>query len=175
MSDALQEVVDYALAAKLPVVIEDLDFSANKKLLASMSPARARMLSSLAYAQYRQLTESKCFRMGVALLVFNPAYTSVAGRIKYAVPYGRSVHLAAAGVIARRGQGLTEKLPKAVVGRDLTVFLRKDYLATRALRLGATGGNASRSSRRPSDGTVPSRGRTLMLNSSDEQVCSQLI
>ena len=66
------------------------------------------MLSGLAYAQYQQLMASKCFRFGLELILVNPAYTSVAGRLKYAVPFGRSVHLAAAGVIARRGiYGLT--------------------------------------------------------------------
>ena len=207
LSDALQQVVTYALAQHKPVVMEDLDFSAKKKQLASASPARARMLSGLAYAQYQQLLVSKCFRTGLALLSVNPAYTSVAGRIKYAVPYGRSVHLAAAGVIARRGQGLAEKPPQtasvripvngatkrfplparkegqselgawAAIGRDLTVFLRKDYLATRAARLaGAKGGIAlGLRARRPSDGTVPSRAQTDRLSTSHDQVCSLLI
>ena len=207
MSDALQQVAEYALAERKPLVIEDLDFSAKKKKLASMSPAQARMLSGLAYAQYLQLTESKCFRMGLELLVVNPAYTSVAGRLKYAVPYGRSVHLAAAGVIARRGQGLAEKPPKAesvripangamkrfplparkegmsdlgtwaAIGRGLTAFLRKDYLATRAARpLGAKGRITLGSrAQRPSNGTVPLRCGKLMLSDGDEQVCSQLI
>jgi IS605 OrfB family transposase len=173
LSDALQQVAEYALAEKLPVVVEDLDFSTKKKQLARMSPARARMLSGLAYAQYRQLTASKCFRMGLELKVVNPAYTSVAGRIKYATPFGRSVHLAAAGVIARRGQALTERLPRAksvripvngttknfpvperkagdsdlgawaAIGRELTVFLRKSFLATQAAKLeGAKGRDA---------------------------------
>lgn len=204
MSDALQQVADYALTAKKPVVVEDLDFSAKKKQLASVSPAQARMLSGLAYAQYTQLTVSKCHRMGLALLVVDPAYTSVAGRIKYAVPFGRSVHLAAAGVIARRGQGLAEKPPKAesvripangaikhfplpvrkagtsdlrawvAIGRGLTVFLRKDYLATRPKRpVGAKGGDASGpQARRPRGGTVPPRVTNPLLGASLEQICS---
>ena len=204
MSDALQEIANYALIEKKPVVIEDLDFQGKKKQLATMSPAQARMLSSLAYAQYTQLTVSKCQRMGLELLVVDPAYTSVAGRIKYAVPFGRSVHLAAAGVIARRGQGLAEKPPKAksvripangaikhfplparkegtsdlrtwvAIGRGLTVFLRKDYLATRPKKaVGAKGGDALGSrARRPRCGTVPHRVANLMLPTSYEQICS---
>lgn len=227
MSDALQQVVQYALDQKKPIVIEELDFSGKKKQLASMSAGRARMLSGLAYAQYQQLMASKCFRLGVELLVVNPAYTSVIGRVKYAVPYGRSVHLAAAGVIARRGQGLAEKPPGqgsvripvrgttkcfplpvrkegvsnsgawVAIGRDLTVFLRKDYLsgfwlkpsdcemsshkvrftATRGKRhAGAKGRIASGAAgpRRPSDGTVPSRARINMLDS-NEQICQASI
>jgi IS605 OrfB family transposase len=204
MSDALQQIANYALLEKKPVVIEDLDFQGKKKQLATMSPAQARMLSGLAYAQYTQLTVSKCHRMGLELLVVDPAYTSVAGRIKYAVPSGRSVHLAAAGVIARRGQGLTEKPPKAksvripangaikhfplparkagtsdlrtwvAIGRGLTVFLRKDYLATRPKKpVGAKGGDALGSrARRPRGGTVPPRVTNPMLSESYEQICS---
>lgn len=207
MSDALQQVVQHALTQRKPIVIEDLDFRGKKKQLASMSAGRAKMLSGLAYAQYQQLMASKCFRFGVELLVVNPAHTSVIGRVKYAVPYGRSVHLAAAGVIARRGQGLAEKPPGqgsvripvrgatkrfplparkegmsnlgawAEIGRDLTVFLRKDYLATRGNRLaGAKGRIASGAcgSRRPSDGTVPSRVMINMLDT-NEQVCQASI
>lgn len=40
-----------------------------------------------------------------------PAYTSTIGAVKYAARRGWSVHAAAAGVIARRGQQLTERLP----------------------------------------------------------------
>lgn len=160
LQDALQEIVLYAKACQKPLVMEDLDFQAKKQQMGRMSKAKRRMLSGLSYAQYPQFTAAKCFRLGVQLLVVNPAYTSVIGRIKYAVPYGRSVHLAAAGVIARRGQGLSERLPCATsvrieaqgaisafllpvrtgkkrtvagwasVHRSLTDFLRKSYLAT---------------------------------------------
>lgn len=206
LSDALQKVVLHAKEQRMPVVIEDLDFKKKKKQLGKMTAAQARALSGLAYAQYQQLMASKCFRFGVELLKVNPAYTSVAGRLKYAVPYGRSVHLAAAGVIARRGQGLTEKPPSAesvripvrgatqrfplparkegvndagawkAIGRDLKVFLRKDYLATRNARTaGAKGRIASGfRARRPSDGTVPARTQ-IMRSLEHEQVCGCLI
>lgn len=173
------------------------------------------------------ITKDRLLRFGIELLAVNPVYTSVIGRMKYAVPYGRSVHLAAAGVIARRGQGLTEKPPGqgsvripvrgttkrfplparkdgvsnssawVAIGRDLTVFLRKDYLSGSGLkpsdcemsshkvrvaatrdqrRAGAKGRIASGAcgSRRPSDGTVPSRARLNMLDS-NEKVCQASI
>jgi IS605 OrfB family transposase len=162
LSDALEEVIDWALAAKKPVVIEDLDFGAKKKRLGQMSAAQARALSGLAYAKYLQLIASKCYRRGVALIKINPAFTSVAGRLKYAQPLGLSVHQAAAGVIARRGQGFIEKLPRRSsirihahgttsdfppparksgasrgvawqrLSTALRAFLRKKYLATRS-------------------------------------------
>lgn len=118
LSDALEQVLAQALRAKKPIVIEDLDFEKKKKQMAQMSAAQARALSGLAYAAYQQLMASKCHRRGVQLLKVNPAHTSVMGRLKYAHPLGLSVHQAAAGVIARRGQGLVEKPPRA---RELTL------------------------------------------------------
>ena len=71
------------------------------------------MLSGLAVAKYLALAEAKCARAGVQFKKVNPAYTSVAGRVKYAVRQGRTVHEAAAGVIGRVGQGYRESLPRS--------------------------------------------------------------
>lgn len=109
---ALHEVLKLALEKKLPIVAEELDFQRKKKDMSAMSAVRSRKLSSLAYSQYGQLLHSKCARMGVELIRVNPAYTSVQGRVKYAANRGMSVHSAAAGVIARRGMGLKERLPQ---------------------------------------------------------------
>ena len=74
---------------------------------------KARMSSGLAYSQYKQLAEAKASRKWIELKIVDPAYTSVAGSVKYAVRLGSTVHQAAAGVIARRAQGYLEKLPRA--------------------------------------------------------------
>jgi hypothetical protein len=68
------------------------------------------MLSGLLYAKYRQLLEAKCFRAGAEPILIDPAYTSTIGAMKYAARRGWRVHAAAAGVIARRRQKLTERL-----------------------------------------------------------------
>ncbi|MGF6757356.1 IS200/IS605 family accessory protein TnpB-related protein [Paraburkholderia sp. GAS42] len=112
LSDALTAAVEWAKESRKPVVAEDLDFAAKKKAISQLSPKGARMLSGLLYAKYRQLLEAKCFRAGVELIRINPAYTSTIGAVKYASRRGWSVHAAAAGVIARRGQKLTECLPR---------------------------------------------------------------
>jgi hypothetical protein len=70
------------------------------------------MLSGLIYAKYRKLLEAKCVRAGVELIRIDPVYTSTIGAAKYASRRGWSVHAAAAGVIARRGQKLSERLPR---------------------------------------------------------------
>ncbi|WP_232072279.1 transposase [Paraburkholderia pallida] len=113
LSDALTEVVRWARRARKPVVAEDLDFTAKKKAVAHLSPKGARALSGLLYAKCRQLLEAKCFRAGVELIRIDPAYTSTIGAVKYASRRGWRVHAAAAGVIAQRGQTLTERLPRA--------------------------------------------------------------
>ncbi|QQX88473.1 IS200/IS605 family accessory protein TnpB-related protein [Cupriavidus necator] len=112
LSDALEGVVEHALQAGKPIAAEDLDFTDKKKDMSTMSPAQARALSGLSYAKYQQLLASKCHRRGVELIKVNPAYTSLAGQIKYAKPRGLSVHKAAAGVIARRSQGYKECIPR---------------------------------------------------------------
>jgi IS605 OrfB family transposase len=111
LSCALDKVVNYALMHKLPIAAEELDFSAKKSNMTRKSKKHRVMLSSLMYSKYQELLASKCARAGVELIKVNPAYTSVIGRIKYTLPYGQSVHLAASGVIARRAQGYREKVP----------------------------------------------------------------
>ena len=62
---------------------------------------------------YGRLQPAKAARQGIELQFVDPAYTSVGGSVKYAVRQGRTVHQAAAGVIARRAEGYSEKLPKS--------------------------------------------------------------
>ena len=64
-----------------------------------------------AYSKFTQLIETRCIRQGVELNKVDAAYTSVIGITKYMALYGLNSGCAAALVIARRGQGRTEKLP----------------------------------------------------------------
>ena len=59
----------------------------------------------------KDLVERKAAKYNVAVGFVNPAYTSQIGKVKYMRHYGMSIHESAALVIARRGMGLTEKLP----------------------------------------------------------------
>ena len=112
LSQALDQVFDIAKKFSCPVGMEDLDFAAKKRELSKLGVKHARMLSGLAYSKYQSLARSKASRLGIELIFVDPAYTSVAGSVKYCVRLGRTVHQAAAGVIARRSQGFTEKVPK---------------------------------------------------------------
>jgi len=80
---------------------------------------------------YRQLTESlvrRALRAGLVVKRVNPAYTSWIGQLKYAGQYGVSRHVAAAYVIARRGLGLEERIPKPILAQfpALVEVLQRD-------------------------------------------------
>ena len=111
---AVSEVARIALEYNVPVVIEDLDFAQKKASMKEKGAKYARMLSNMAYSQFTQMIESKCLKSGIELIKIHPAYTSVIGVTKYMAVYGLNSGCAAALVIARRGQGRTEKLPTAL-------------------------------------------------------------
>ncbi len=50
--------------------------------------------------------------LGVQLIKVNPAYTSIVGKLKYSPMLGIDKDVASAYVIARRGLGFEERLPK---------------------------------------------------------------
>jgi IS605 OrfB family transposase len=109
---AVAQIVRIAESFQVPVVIEDLDFQQKKASLKEKGKKYARMLSNMAYSRFTQMIETRCGITGVELIFVEPAYTSVIGVTKYMALYGLNSGCAAALVIARRGQGRTEKLPK---------------------------------------------------------------
>jgi IS605 OrfB family transposase len=111
LGKAIASIVRIAQQHQVPIAIEDLDFTQKKAALKERSTKYARMLSNFAYSKFTQLIETRCCRQGVELNRVNPAYTSVIGITKYMALYGLNSGCAAALVIARRGQGRTEKLP----------------------------------------------------------------
>jgi IS605 OrfB family transposase len=110
MGDAVREIVGLAVERGLPVVIEDLDFGQKKTELRELGKARrARMLSGLSVAMFRQMLVTRAHRHGVRVIVVNPRFTSFLGRLRYERRLGISVHHAAAIEIARRGMGCSVK------------------------------------------------------------------
>ena len=89
------------------LVLEDLKFN-NKK------PARSkkfnRMRHNFIYAQLLQAIERRALKDEVEIKKINPAFTSIAGILKYQDMYSLNRHTAAALVIARRGMGIMEKI-----------------------------------------------------------------
>ena len=126
---AAVEIVEQARVSGKPVVIEDLDFRIKKQGLQKGRAGDAKLnkvVSALVYRKFRATLETRAFKEGVEVIVVNPAFTSFIGKLKYLNQTENSVHKAAGLVIARRGMGLKDHLPrKSVVPvmRRLCTFL----------------------------------------------------
>lgn len=111
LSLVVKQVVEIALQYAVPIVVEQLDFTSKKRHLREKSNRYARMLSGFAYNKFDQLLTSRCERLGVQLLHKIAAWSSLIGLVKYMRKYGMNSASAAALVLARRGQGFSERLP----------------------------------------------------------------
>lgn len=109
---AAAEIVELAAQLGVPIAAEKLDFRRKRaELEVLVGKKRARMLSTFAYSSFGEALARACVRRSVRLILVNPAYTSLIGRVKFAPRYGSSVHAAAALAIARRAMALSERLP----------------------------------------------------------------
>ncbi|ACD65987.1 transposase [Sulfurihydrogenibium sp. YO3AOP1] len=71
-----------------------------------------RRLQKWSYKRLLEKIEVLARRSGIEIIKVNPAYTSVIGKLKYSPQYNIDKDIAGAYVIARRGLGFKEKLPK---------------------------------------------------------------
>ncbi|MEW5934027.1 MAG: IS200/IS605 family accessory protein TnpB-related protein [Bacillota bacterium] len=110
LAEAVADVVAWAKAEGVPVVVEKLDFEKKKARLREMGARYARKLSGFAYSKFHALLLSRAAREGVEVIFVNAALTSVIGQMKFAPGYGLSPHAAAAVAIARRGLRFGERL-----------------------------------------------------------------
>jgi IS605 OrfB family transposase len=108
---------------------EDLKFIQDKQVNSKFR----RMSHSFCYNKLLTIIERLCFRYGVEFIKVKPVFTSIVGGLKYQQRHRISVHQAAALVIARRGQGFTEKVPeklvKLITKKQKTAFLEKNEWA----------------------------------------------
>jgi IS605 OrfB family transposase len=110
MAKAVLEVVRIAGLAGKPIAIEDLDFAKKKAELRELGcPRRARMLSGLAFSQFKHMLVTRAARNGIRVKIVNPKLTSFMGRVRYAQQLGTDVHHAAAVIIGRRALGCLER------------------------------------------------------------------
>ena len=75
-------------------------------------PKLRRKLQKWVYKALLQKIEIVARRNGIQVIKVNPAYTSIIGKLKYAPLYNIDKDTAGAYVIARRGLGFKERLPK---------------------------------------------------------------
>jgi IS605 OrfB family transposase len=106
-----RQVVERALENGKAIVVEDLQKVPKGRRGDGLAKLR-RKLHKLAYRSVLEKIEVYARRLGVQLIKVNPAYTSIIGKLKYSPMLGIDKDVAGAYVIARRGLGFEEKLPK---------------------------------------------------------------
>ena len=123
------QVVNKAIIAGKGIVIEDLKFNDGKQGSRKFN----RMRYNFIYSQLLRAIERRAAKDGVEIKKINPAFTSIAGILKYQKMYSLNRHTAAALVIGRRGMGMMEVIRVKVnmskdrklnlAGRGFTVAL----------------------------------------------------
>lgn len=112
-----RDILAWATAHKVQaLVLEDLNIDHE-----GGSVAFNRRTVPFSYRQLAEALTRTALRCGLAVKRVNPAYTSWIGQLKYARPYGLSVHVAAAYVIARRGLNFEERLPASLIRKFPTL------------------------------------------------------
>ena len=100
---AAKAVVARAAEALCPIVVENLDFRADKAWLRSYGKRFAEVLSIFRSRQVRDAVEREARRAGIEVRYADPAWTSELGELKYRRRCRLGRHHAAALVIGRRG------------------------------------------------------------------------
>ena len=102
---------EYCLEDGKDLVIENLKFDKKKaNMIKGEFKIYNKMLSSLAYVKFSKIIESKCAKKRIFLSKVNPAWTSYIAKEKYCEIKKLNIHSGASYVIARRGQGLKDKV-----------------------------------------------------------------
>ena len=113
LKEAVSKIVRAAKQQGKTIIIEDLDFKKKKaKTTKKKNRAYNKMIHTFDYHRYTTWIENLCGKYGANYKKVNPAYTSAIGKAKYAKSRKLTIHRAAALVIARRGQGFKDKMPK---------------------------------------------------------------
>ena len=107
-----KKLSEYCLENGKDLVIENLNFKKTKGKMVIKGGFKPynEMLSNLAYAKFSKIIESKCAKKRIFLSKVNPAWTSYIAKEKYCEIKKLNVHSGASYVIARRGQGLKDKM-----------------------------------------------------------------
>jgi len=105
------QVVEIAKKAQRAIVIENLT-RLPKGRRGDGLPKLRQKLQKWIYKALLQKIEIVARRNGIQVIKVNPAYTSIIGKLKYAPLYNIDKDTAGAYVIARRGLGFKERLPK---------------------------------------------------------------
>lgn len=105
------EVIQLSREKGKDLCIENLNFKKTKsKTDSKIGKQYNQMIHSLAYSQFINLMENSAFKNSVRIIKVNPAWTSWLAKKLYCPTMKLNIHIGAAYVIARRGQGYKESL-----------------------------------------------------------------
>lgn len=100
------EVIQLSREKGKDLCIENLNFTKTKsKTDSKIGKQYNQMIHSLAYSQFINLIENSAFKNSVRIIKVNPAWTSWLAKKLYCPTMKLNIHIGAAYVIARRGQG----------------------------------------------------------------------
>jgi len=105
------QVLESAKRERKAIVVENLEKLPKGKRGDGLPKLRQR-LQKWIYKALLQKIEIVAKRNGIQVIKVNPAYTSIIGKLKYAPLHNIDKDTAGAYVIARRGIGFKERLPK---------------------------------------------------------------
>jgi len=105
------QVVEIAKRERKAIVVENLE-KLPKGRRGDGLPKLRQKLQKWIYKALLQKIEIVAKRNGIQVIKVNPAYTSIIGKLKYAPLYNIDKDMAGAYVIARKGLGFKERLPK---------------------------------------------------------------
>jgi len=105
------QVVEIAKRERKAIVVENLEKLPKGKRGDGLPKLRQK-LQKWVYKALLQKIEIVARRNGIQVIKVNPAYTSIIGKLKYAPLYNIDKDTAGAYVIARRGLGFKERMPK---------------------------------------------------------------
>jgi IS605 OrfB family transposase len=105
------QVVEIAKRERKAIVVENLEKLPKGKRGDGLPKLRHK-LQKWVYKALLQKIEIVARRNGIQVIKVNPAYTSIIGKLKYAPLYNIDKDTAGAYVIARRGLGFKERMPK---------------------------------------------------------------
>jgi len=105
------QVVEITKRERKAIVVENLEKLPKGKRGDGLPKLRQKLQKWVYKALLRKI-EIVAKRNGIQVVKVNPAYTSIIGKLKYAPLYNIDKDTAGAYVIARRGLGFKERLPK---------------------------------------------------------------
>jgi transposase, putative, N-terminal domain len=105
------QIIEIAKKENKAISIENLDKLPKGKRGDGFAKLRQK-LQKWIYKRLLNKIEITARRNGIEIRKVNPAYTSLIGKLKYAPQFNIDKDIAAAYVIARRGLGFKERLPK---------------------------------------------------------------